>query len=159
MIKKCLLVLIAAGVISMAAPFVMAQDNAPPPPDQQSAPPPANNGGQMRRGPVDPARRTQALTKKLNLTADQQTKVQSIFEAERSQMEATRQDSSMSPQDRHAKMMDMRKSSDSQIRAILDPNQQKQWDDMMAQHQQMMQNHGAPGSGSDQQTPPPPPPQ
>ena len=131
MIKKCLLVLIAAGVISMAAPFVMAQDNAPPPPDQQSAPPPANNGGQMRRGPVDPARRTQALTKKLNLTADQQTKVQSIFEAERSQMEATRQDSSMSPQDRHGKMMDMRKSSDSQIRAILDPNQQKQWDDMI----------------------------
>ncbi len=159
MIKKCLLVLIAAGVISMAAPFVMAQDNAPPPPDQQSAPPPANNGGQMRHGPVDPARRTQALSKKLNLTADQQTKVQSIFEAERSQMEASHQDSSMSPQDRRAKMMDMRKSTDSQIRAILDPNQQKQWDEMMAQHQQMMQNRGAPGAGPDQQAPPPPPPQ
>lgn len=157
MMKRCMLVLITAGLISIAA----AQDTPAPPADQQS--PPAAENGHMRHGPPDPAQRTQELTKKLNLNADQQNKVQAALDAERSQMDTVRQDSSLSPQDRRAKMMDLHKGTDAQIREILDPAQQTKWDEMQAKRQQWMQNRrqGPPndGTGAGQQGPPPPPPQ
>jgi periplasmic protein CpxP/Spy len=156
MVKRYMHVLIAAGLISTAALFVAAQDTPAPPPDQQS---PAQGTGHMRNGPPDPAQRTQELTKKLNLTSDQQTKVQSALESERSQMDSMRQDSSLSQQDRRTKMMDLHKGTDAQIRAILDPTQQTKWDEMQAKRQQWMQNrHQGPpdaGAGAGQQAPPP----
>jgi hypothetical protein len=45
-------------------------------------------------------------------------------------MESLHQDSSLSQQDRHTKMMDIHQSTDTQIRALLDSNQQKKWDEM-----------------------------
>jgi len=152
MLKQCLLVLIAAGLISIAAPFAAAQDS--PSNDQQS--PPAHDNGRWHHGPPDPAERTKELTKQLKLTSDQQTKVQDVLQSEHSQMESLRQDTSSSQQDRHAKMMEIHKSSDAQIRALLDSNQQKKWDEMQSKREQWMQNRhsGAPG-GADQQGPPP----
>ncbi|MGD0792163.1 MAG: hypothetical protein ABR920_10365 [Terriglobales bacterium] len=155
MLRKHLLILLAASLISIAALFAAAQSpNDSPPNNQQS--PPSQDNGRWRHGPPDPAQRTQELTKKLNLTSDQQTKVQDIFQSERSQMESLRQDNSLSPQDRHTKMMDIHKSSDTQIRALLDSTQQKKWDDMQAKRAQWGQNrrHGPPDAG-DQQGPPP----
>jgi len=149
MLRKCLLVVLAAGLISMAVPFATAQSS-----DSQSAPPPSqeNNGGR-HHGPMDPAERAQELTRKLKLTSDQQTKVQSILESEHSQMESVRQDSSVPQQDRHGKMMEIHQTSNTQIRAFLDPTQQKKWDEMQAKHEQWG-HKGGPGSG-DQQGPPP----
>ncbi len=150
MLRKHLLVLLAVGLISIAAPFVAAQDS---PPNNQQSPP---DKGSWRHGPPDPAQRTQELTKKLNLTSDQQTKVQDILQSQHSQMESLRQDNSLSPQDRHTKMMDIHKSSDAQIRALLDSTQQKKWEDMQAKREQWGQNrrHGPPDAG-DHQGPPP----
>jgi Spy/CpxP family protein refolding chaperone len=144
------LALVAAGLISVGASFAAAQDN--PSNDQQS--PPAQDNAMRRHGPVDPAQRTAELTKKLNLTSDQQTKVQSALQSERSQMESLHQDSSLSQQDRRAKMMDIRKATDAQIRGVLDANQQKKWDEMQARREQRMQNRnqGPPDAGS---APPP----
>jgi protein CpxP len=157
MLKKCFLALLAAGVISIAVPFASAQDSqsAPPPQSDQQAPP-SGPGGGMRHGPMDPAQHAQMLSKKLNLTADQQTKVQSIFETEHSQMESLHQDTSLSQEDRHSKMMDIHKSTDAQVRTILNPTQQKKWDEMQAKRGQWGEGHhrGAPDSG-DQQAPPP----
>jgi periplasmic protein CpxP/Spy len=153
MLKQCLFVLVAASLISIAAPFAAAQDS--PSNDQQSQP--SQDNGRWRHGPPDPARRTQELTKQLKLTSDQQTKVQDVLQSERSQMESLRQDTSQSQQDRHTKMMEIHKSSDAQIRALLDSTQQKKWDEMQAKREQWMQNRrpGPPGAGSDQQGPPP----
>ena len=149
MLKQSLLVLLAASLISTAAPLAAAQS----PNNQPSA---QGNPG-WHHGPPDPARRTQELTRKLNLTADQQTKVQDILQSEHSQMESLHQDTSLSQQDRHTKMMDMHKSTDAQIRALLDSTQQKKWDEMQAKREQWGQNHhhhGPPDAGS-QPTPPP----
>jgi periplasmic protein CpxP/Spy len=154
MFKHCLLVLITAGLISTAAPFAAAQDSSAN--DQQS--PPAHDNGHWRHGgPPDPAQRTQELTKQLKLTSDQQPKVQDILTSERSQMDSLRQDTSQSQQDRHTKMMDIHKTSDSQIRALLDSEQQKKWDAMQAKREQWMQGHhpGPPDTSSGQQGPPP----
>ena len=153
MLKQCLLVLLAAGLISITAPFAAAQASNDSPPNNQQ---PAQGNGGWHHGPPDPAQRTQALTKKLKLTSDQQTKVQDILQSEHSRMESLRQDTSLSQQDRRTKMMDIRKNTDTQIRALLDSNQQKKWDEMQANRGQWGQNrrHGPPDAG-DQPGPPP----
>jgi Spy/CpxP family protein refolding chaperone len=157
MLKQWLPIVLAAGLIATAAPFVAAQDNQSPPasPNSDQQGPPPQGDGRMHRGMPDPAQRTKELTKHLNLTADQQTKVLSIFQSEQSQMETARQDTSASQPDRHAKMMDLRKTADTQVRALLDSNQQKKWDEMQARRQQWGQDHHGPPNG-DQQPPPAP---
>jgi protein CpxP len=140
MLKQSLLVLAAAGLISIAAPFATAQNSpsASPSNDQQSQPM-RDNGGR-HHGPPDPVERTRELTKHLKLTSDQQPKVQEALVSERSQVESLHQDSSLSQQDRRSKMMEIRKSTDDQIRGLLDSNQQKKWDEMQAKREQWMQN-------------------
>jgi periplasmic protein CpxP/Spy len=153
MLKQRLLILVAAGAISIAAPFALAQDS----PANEQAPPNAMQGnGGWHHGPMDPAERTKHLTRQLKLTSDQQAKVQDILTSEKSQMESLRSDTSTPQQDRRAKMMEIHKTSDSQIRALLDPTQQKKWDEMQTRREEMMQNHrGGPPAGSDQPAPPP----
>jgi hypothetical protein len=80
--------------------------------------------------------------------------VQDALQSQQSQMQSLRQDTSLSQQDRRAKMMDIHKNTDSQIRALLDSNQQKKWDEMQAKREQRMENHHN-GAGSNQPTPPP----
>ncbi len=160
MLKHGLLVLAAAGLLCVAGPFAGAQDKSPGQPP--SAQPNGASGeyGGRRHGPPDPAKRTQMLTQKLNLTPEQQTKVQSLFQSERTQMESVHQDSSLSQADRRGKMMEIHKSTDDQVRALLDATQQQKWDQMQAKREQWMQNHHPgppPSAGSDQQSAPPQP--
>jgi Spy/CpxP family protein refolding chaperone len=152
MLKQSLLVLVAASLISIASPFAAAQDS--PSNNQPSAS--SREEGHRHHGP-DPAQRTQELTKQLKLTSDQQAKVKDALQSEHSQMESLHQDSSLSQDDRHAKMMDIRKSADAQIRELLDSTQQKKWDEMQAKRADWMQHRhqGAPDSGSDPQSKPP----
>jgi len=151
MLKKRVPILLTAGLILIAASLAASQDN---PSNDQT--PPQDNGRQHHPGPPDPAQRTQELSKKLNLTSDQQTKVQDILQSEHSQMESLHQDSSLSQQDRHSKMMDIRNNSDTQIRRLLDSTQQKKWDEMQAKREQWMQKgrRHAP-EGGEQEAPPP----
>lgn len=148
MFKHFLLALTLAGII-YATPFAIAQDNGTN--NQQSAPPAGGppEGGHRH---FDPARRTQMLTKQLNLTSDQQTKVLDILKSEQSQMETLRSDSSASQNDRRSKMMDIHKTSDDQIRGLLDSDQQKKWDEMQSKRGQWQGQH------QNGQAPPPPPP-
>ena len=124
MIKQCLLVFVIAGLISVAVPFAAAQDS--PSNDQQSP---------------YPVQRTAVLTKQLMLTSDQQAKVQDALQAERSRVESLQQETSLSQQDSHAQMVKIHKSTNAQIRSLLDSNQQKKWDDMQAKRKQSMQKH------------------
>jgi protein CpxP len=151
MLKRYMLVLVAGGSIAITATFVTAQ-NSSTPNDQPSS---EQNDGGRHHGPPDPAERTKELTEHLKLTSDQQTKVREALDSEHSQMESLHQDTSLPQQDRRTKMMEIRKSTDDQIRGLLDSNQQKKWDKMQANREHWMQNHhgGSPNSG--QQNPPP----
>src|SRR3984957_15712052 len=143
--KKPLLVLLAVGLISIVAAAQDSSTNPPPPPDK----------GGWRGGPPDPAQRTQELTKKLNLTSDQQAKVQDIFKSEQSQMESLHNDTSTPQQDRRTKMMDIRNATNSQVRALLDADQQKKWDEMQAKREEWGKKGRRGGSNDDQSAPPP----
>ena len=151
--KKSLLTLLAVGLISIAA---VAQSSAPPN-DAPSAnqQPPNDRGGWRRGAPPDPAQRTQELTRKLNLTSDQQAKVQDIFKSEQSQMEGLRNDTSTPQQDRRTKMMDIRNATNTQVRALLDADQQKKWDEMQAKREDWGKKGRRGGSNDDQSAPPP----
>ena len=108
-------------------------------------------GCQMGHGPMSADQRLQMLTKRLNLSADQQTKIKPILENESQQMQALHQDSSMSQEDRMSKMQQIRQSSNEQIKSNLNSDQQQKFEEMMShQHGGM---HGTPPSG--QMTPPP----
>jgi periplasmic protein CpxP/Spy len=146
MLKHSLLAITLAGLI-YAAPAVAQNASQNNTPDQQSAP--SAHEGHRGHGPMDPARRTEHLTSKLKLTADQQAKVQEIFKSEQAQMQAMRNDSSMSREDRRTKMMDIHKTSTDQVRALLDATQQKKWDKMQDNREQRRNRHNGGQNQSD----------
>lgn len=134
--KHWLLALVLAALVYAVTPAI-AQDNGGN--EQQTPPAGAREHG---RGHMDAARRTEMLTRHLNLNQDQQTKVLDILKSAQSQAESLRSDSSVTPQDRRSKMMDIHKTSDEQIRELLNPDQQKKWDAMQARRQQWMEHRG-----------------
>lgn len=115
---------------------------APTPQDQ--TPPPQNNpdgGGQRGGGPrqMDPNRQLEMLTKRLKLNSDQQSKILPVLQNRVQQMESLRSDSSMSREDRQAKMRSIREDADTQIRAVLNDKQKKQYDDMQQEMRERQQ--------------------
>ena len=72
------------------------------------------------------------MSTELNLTDDQKTKIKPILEDQSKQMQQLRQDSSSSDQDRHAKMKQIHESTMSQVKPILNADQQKKLDEMMS---------------------------
>ena len=80
------------------------------------------------------------LTKKLNLSADQQAKLKPILEDQRKQMEAIHNDSSLAREDKFSKMQSLRQSSDTQIKGMLNEDQQKNFDKMRAEQQSRWAN-------------------
>ena len=141
MLKNWVLALTLTG-LAYATPAVVAQDA--PSSDQQAAPtgaPPEHSG---RGGRFDPDRRAEMLTRRLNLSADQKTKVTDILKSEHEQMQKMRADATASQPDRRAKMMDTHKASNDQIRALLNPDQQKKWDEMQAKRAQWVKGRHEP---------------
>jgi periplasmic protein CpxP/Spy len=145
MLKRSLLALVLAAFAGTMSLSAMAQDNGSTN-NQQTAPAGAPEHGHRH---FDPQERTEMLTKHLKLTSDQQPKVLEILKSQQSQMESLHSDSSLSQDDRRAKMMDIRKASDDQIRALLDSNQQKKFDEMQARHEQWGQHHDGMGAPPD----------
>jgi periplasmic protein CpxP/Spy len=137
MLKKLIITSLLAILSCMTAVSALAQDSAP---DAQQAPP-AGGPPEHGRGHFDPVQRTEMLTKKLNLTSDQQSKVLDVLKSEQSQMEKLHSDSSLSQDDRRAKMMDIHKTSNEQIRGLLDSDQQAKWDKMQSERGQRGEHH------------------
>src|SRR5215469_8354987 len=135
-----------SGAMLFALP-VEAQDTPPAPPQG-----PPTDGGMGPRGAGMEQRQLDMLTKRLNLTPDQVTQVKAIDDDTAKQMQAVRADTSLSQDDRRAKMMDIHKASTDKIRALLTPDQQTKYDALQAEMKQRMQNRQGGG-------PPPAPPQ
>ena len=114
--KRNLLTLVAAGAIALGG-FVIVQ----------AQPGPEGGGHGHAFG-------LQHLTDKLNLTSDQQTKVQPILDAAKPQIRAIHQEAMQ-------KMKTVMDSTLSQIRPLLNPDQQKKVDAIQKAHQDMMNAH------------------
>jgi Spy/CpxP family protein refolding chaperone len=77
----------------------------------------------------------QVLSEKLNLTDDQKAKLKPILQDQMQQMKAVREDSSLSEDQRRAKMKSIHESLHDQINAVLTPEQQAKFKQM--QHDEM----------------------
>jgi periplasmic protein CpxP/Spy len=128
---------VLAGLLSLGlAVNAFGQDDqaAPPPPPQsgqqsdQQSPGMGRHMGRHHMPTVDD--QLKHLSKKLNLSDDQQAKLRPILEDQRKQMDEIRNDSSLSREDRFSKMQEARQGSDTQIKSVLNDDQQKAFDKM-----------------------------
>ena len=113
--KRNVLTLVAAGAIALGG-FVVVQ--AQPGPD---------GGGRWHGHGFG----LQGITEKLNLTSDQQTKVQPIIDGAKPQIAAIHQEAMQ-------KMHTVMNSTLSQIRPVLTADQQKKLDAIEKAHQDML---------------------
>ena len=116
--KRNVITLVAAGAIALGG-FVVVQ-----------AQPGSGGGGRWHGHGFG----LQRITEKLNLTSDQQTKVQPIIDGAKPQIAAIHQEAMQ-------KMKTVMDSTVSQIRPLLTPDQQKKLDDIQKAHQDMMNAH------------------
>ena len=116
--KRNVLTLVAAGAIALGG-FVVVQ-----------AQPGPGGGGRWHGHGFG----LQGITEKLNLTSDQQAKVQPIIDGAKPQIAAIHQEAMQ-------KMKTVMDSTISQIRPLLTPDQQKKLDDIQKAHQDMMNAH------------------
>ena len=114
--KRNVLAVVTAGAIALGG-FVIVQ----------AQPGPGGGGHGHAFG-------LQHLTDKLNLTSDQQTKVQPIVDAAKPQIRAIQQEAMQ-------KAKTVMDSTLSQIRPLLNPDQQKKLDAIQKAHQDMMNAH------------------
>ena len=83
---------------------------------------------------VDPETRAkvqaklQQLSSELNLTDDQKGQIKSIVQDEVQQLKTVKDDASLSPDQKQAKVAEIRQSHKSQMSSILTPEQQKKLD-------------------------------
>jgi septal ring factor EnvC (AmiA/AmiB activator) len=138
--KKAFLYVVAIASLLLGTCALYAQEPAP------------QGGGQYGRGQMPTAdQRLQRMTQALDLSEDQQQKIKPILENESTQMQSLRADSSMSQDDRMAKMKQIRETTTSQINPILNADQQKKYAEM-ASHM----GRGR-GPGANPSAPPPQP--
>src|SRR5947209_8002853 len=94
-----------------------------------------------------------SVEEELQLTADQKAKLQPIIQDEVTQINAVRNDASMSMDQKRAKVEEIKKTSFPKILAVLTPEQQKKLSDMQqrarqqAQQQQQQQMNAPSNSG------------
>jgi Spy/CpxP family protein refolding chaperone len=113
--KRNILTVVAAGAIALGG-FVVVQAQADP------------------GGPHGRAFGLRGITKQLNLTSDQETKVQPILDAAKPQLAAIHQEAMQ-------KAKGVIDSSLSQIRPLLNADQQKKLDAIQKARQDMMNAH------------------
>jgi periplasmic protein CpxP/Spy len=121
-------------------------------------------GGGMggRRG--NPMEQLRQLTKALDLTSDQQAKLKPILVAQQKKLNEVRDNPNLDHNTMRDKMMQIRKDTNNQVRALLDDKQKEKFDKMEQEREDRMQNRrgGPAGPGGDNSggnTPAPPPPQ
>ncbi len=83
--------------------------------------------------PSEPNR--EAFTKHLDLNADQQAKIKAIMEETRPQIQEIMGNQSLSREDKAAKMKEFHEATSAKIKPLLNPEQQKKWDEMMTRRQ------------------------
>ena len=138
--KKNFLYAAAIVALLLGTVAVYAQEPAPP------------GGGQWGRGQMPTVdQRLQRMTQALDLSEDQQQKIKPILENESTQMQSLRGDTSLSQEDRMAKMKTIREGTASQINPILNADQQKKYAEMMSH-----MGHGRGPGGQNQSAPPQP---
>jgi protein CpxP len=135
--------LLATGLTLGSAAAFAQQDS--PAPDASAQPGP----GHMGRQQMTPDEQLARMTKRYDLSADQQTQIKPILADTQQQMMGLRQDSSLSRDDKMAKMKSIREGANTKIQAILNDSQKQKFaeDQQKMQERMMQRGGGAPAGG------------
>ena len=151
------LILPAALAVVLSGSLAFAQQSPAPieRPDAAQAQQPAPDVQQpahQHRAP-NPNRETKRLTKQLNLTTDQASKVEPIIADRDQKTAALAADTTLSPDARRAQMKALHHDSEKQLAAILTPDQLQQ---MKSMHRKGHRGgpEGSPDSAPPQSAPP-----
>ncbi|MGB7282998.1 MAG: hypothetical protein WBE13_12115 [Candidatus Acidiferrum sp.] len=111
---------VAAGFLALtfAPGIILAQDTAQPPAQDQSQAAPA--------APAQQTAKRHGVMQGLNLTEDQKAAMKKIHESTKSQVEAVKQDQSLSADQQSAKIHELRHSARLQEVKLLTPEQRQQ---------------------------------
>ena len=119
-------------LVLLAASLTFAQTS-----QESQAPTPDTHAGMHHNG-ESADQHLQMLTEKLNLTDDQKAKLKPILQDQMQQMKAVREDSSLSQEQKRAKMKSIHESLHDQINAVLTSEQQAKFKQM---RQEQMEKH------------------
>jgi periplasmic protein CpxP/Spy len=125
-------------VVLLAAALAFAR------PSQESQAPTPDNHVAMHHNGESADHHLQMLSEKLNLTDDQKAKLKPILQDQMQQMKVVREDSSLSQEQKRAKMKSIHESLHDQINAVLTPEQQAKFKQM---RQEQMEKHKGMGEG------------
>jgi periplasmic protein CpxP/Spy len=114
--------------LAVCAIFGIGMGMAAPVAQDSQAGPQTNAQSQYRQR--DPQQELQFMTKKLNLDADQQSKLLPILTDRQQQIQAIRADNTLSKKDRHEKIRSVMQDSRSKIDAVLNDTQKQEWQQM-----------------------------
>lgn len=120
-------------LVLLAAGLTFAQTS-----QETQAPAPGKHAGMHHHNAESADQHLQMLSEKLNLTDDQKAKVKPILDDEMQQIKGVREDSSLSQEQKHAKLKSIHESMHDQINAVLTPEQQAKFKEMK---QEQMEKH------------------
>jgi Spy/CpxP family protein refolding chaperone len=124
-IPKQLAITASLLLLSVFPALSHAQNNAPDPTQGQAM--------HEKRGDHN------AMMANLNLTDDQKAQIKQIHEGMRSKVEVVNNDSSLSADQKQAKIQDLRRDTHEQVKKVLTPEQRKQFEENMREHRDSKQ--------------------
>lgn len=110
-----------------------------------------DTGSTTQSQPQDQNQRGERFAEALNLTPEQKTDLKSIRDNEKQQAQAIKNDSSLTADQKKAKLKDLRKDSHQQMMAKLTPDQQQKFKEMRKEnrgHRHGRKNKGESGETS-----------
>jgi len=142
---KLVLSLIACGAALVLCPGLQAQDASPAPNTTgTSGTEGGHQWGRHGGGPMNADAMLKRLTDQLGLTADQQTQIKPIVDTFVKTVQDLRADTTLTQEDRMAKMKEARETEMTGIKAVLTPDQQAK----LAEMQEKMHNRGHRGDAA-----------
>ena len=98
-------------------------------------------------GRMSPDDQLARLTKRYNLSADQQTQIKPILANQQQQVQTLRQDTTLSREDKMAKIKSIHEDSSSKIQALLNDSQKQKFAQDQQRRQERVQEHSAAPAG------------
>jgi Spy/CpxP family protein refolding chaperone len=142
--SKPILSILACGAALLLSPALKAQDASPSP--STTGTEAGHQWGHRGGGPGNGEGMLKKLTDDLGLTPDQVAKIKPIIETFRSTVQPLRQDTTLQPKDKMAKIKEARETEISGIKAVLTPDQQAKFDTLQ---QQMREHRGGKRGGAE----------
>jgi Spy/CpxP family protein refolding chaperone len=135
--------LLSAGLVLAQAP---TDNQAPSANAPQAAP---AQPGNLHHN-FDPNRQAVHMGKRLGLSNDQVAQIKPILADRFQQMQTLRADTSLSQQDRHAKVRALMQNSDTRIESLLNDTQKQQFERMLAERRAHQHNRQTPAASQPQ---------